>query len=546
MKCIKRSILLAVAGLLTASCSELQESDVYEALSPVIEMNTEQVARGMALGCYSGWEDGSRLLFMDCTSDFGYSNFPWEGYKDLGNGSMTPFNSGTNFYGYATIRRCNSFLQKVMDIPFSSEAEKRDLIAQIRVIRAYKYFVMNWLYGGVPILNGVDGVDDTNMLRASEEEVRRYIADELDACIPDLSRRPAKRGCIGQGAALALRMRESLYYGDWAMARSCAEAVMALQTYSLEPDYSKLFQVVGQDSPEIILAVQYIPQTYTLYTIGQMYNNAEGGWSSIVPTYELVDAYEMENGLTIEEPGSGYDAAHPFKDRDPRLAMTILYPGADYVKRDGSSAVFNSLDKNLPDGAVNMNYMTVADKVSKTGLIWNKYLAPITQYDDIWASNACPIVFRYAEVLLSWAEAANELEGPSDKVYQCLNQVRNRSGMPSVDRKKYDTKDKLRELIHRERGVEFAGEGLRRADLMRWKTADGKMLAEELMNGYVERRVGTVGLDADPEMRATLKLDAPQKDVVLEKRVFKPHHRYFPLAQGTISTHAYFTQNPGY
>ena len=546
MNRIRYYIWLVTVGFLISACSEQQEAEIFEKLAPVMEMHTEHAAEGMALGCYSGWEDGGRLLFMDCTSDFGYSNFPWEGYKDLGNGSMTQFNSGTNFYGYATIRRCNAFLNTVRDIPFANEFHKKSLIAEIRVIRAYKYFVMNWLYGGVPIVSEQDDTEEALLTRASEAEVRQYIADELDECIPDLQNMPSKRGRIGRGAALALRMRESLYYGDWSVAKRCAEAIIASGNYSLEPDYSRLFQVEGQDSPEIMLAVQYIPQTYTLYTIGQMYNNAEGGWSSIVPTYNLVDAYEMENGLTIHEPGSGYDEAHPFKDRDPRLAMTVLYPGADYVKADGTVGVFNSLDPKLADGSVNANYMTMTDKVSKTGLTWNKYLNPITQYEDIWASNACPIVFRYAEVLLSWAEAANELEGPSDQIYLYLDEVRNRVGMPNVDRDKYDTKEKLRELIRRERGVEFAGEGLRRADIVRWKTADGKMMAEQVMNGYVERRVGTVGTHADPELRATISQEATPKELQLEKRVFKPYHRYFPLAQGTITTHNLFRQNPGY
>lgn len=185
----------------------------------------------------------------------------------------------------------------------------------------------------------------------------------------------------------------------------------------------------------------------------------------------------MSNGLTIDEAGSGYDAVHPFKGRDPRMAMSILYPGADYIKADGSTGIFNTLDKTI-GGAANANYMTSADNASKTGLTWNKYLNPITQYANIWASNACPIVFRYAEVLMTWAEAENELNGPSAAVYEKLNEIRARVGMPAVDQAKYNTKDKLRELIWRERGVEFAGEGLRRADILRWKTSDGKMLAE--------------------------------------------------------------------
>ena len=81
----------------------------------------------------------------------------------------------------------------------------------------------------------------------------------------------------------------------------------------------------------------------------------------------------MSNGLTIDESGSGYDAAHPFKGRDPRMAMSILYPGADYIKADGSTGIFNTLDKTI-GGAANANYMTSADNASKTGLTWNKYL----------------------------------------------------------------------------------------------------------------------------------------------------------------------------
>ncbi len=238
---------------LIVSCSEKEEEELYEMLSPVISRSTEQGIEGMALGCYSGWEDGGRLLFMDCTSDFGYSNFPWEGYKDLGNGSMTAFNSGTNFYEYGTIRRCNSFLRKVVDVPFVDEAKKRSLMAQIRVIRAYRYFVMNWLYGGVPILSDSDPTDEAFLFRSSEQEVRQFIKEELEASIPDLKKKAVRRGQITQGAALALKMREALYYGDWLTAKEAAEEIIASAVYELEPNYSRLFQVDGQtaylDSP---------------------------------------------------------------------------------------------------------------------------------------------------------------------------------------------------------------------------------------------------------------------------------------------------------
>lgn len=546
MKRIKQYMMIGATVLMAASCSDFLDTAPKDALSPSTTWQSEDDAEKFAIGCYDGWEDGGRLLYMDCASDFAYNNFSWEGYKSLGNGTMTQANSGASFYGYGVIRRCNTFLENVKNIEFADEAVKKDLIAQIRVIRAYKYFIMNWAYGGVPIIDNYFTAEEAQVPRKTEEEVSAFIEKELDEATPDLNEMPSERGRIAKGAALAIRMREALYKGDWKTAKQKAQDIIDMGKYDLEPDYEKLFQVAGQDSKEIILAVQYIPNTYALGTIGQMYNNGDGGWSSIVPTYNLVDTYEMANGKTIDDPASGYDATHPFKNRDPRLAMSIIYPGADYIKSDGSQAVFNTLDKSI-DGASNANFMTVADNASKTGLTWNKYLSPITQYSDIWSTNACPIVFRYAEVLLTWAEAENELNGPSQAVYDKINQVRERVGMPDVDQAKYATKEALRELIHRERGVEFAGEGIRRADILRWKTADGKMLATKVLNGRLERRVGTVDATvSDPEMRATITVNPDPGQVLIEERKFQDYNRYFPFSQSDIDNNPNLKQNEGY
>lgn len=554
MKSLKKYIFAGVALTLMASCSDFLDTLPSDALTPETTWKTEQDAQKFLIGCYDGWEKGEELLYMDCASDFGYNNFQWEGYKDFGNGTLSQANPGTNFYDYTIIRRCNTLLENIDKIAFSDEKVKKDLIAQARVIRAYRYFKMNWLYGGVAQIGNYGSAQEAQVERATEAQIREFIHTELDEFTSDLSEKPAARGRIAQGAALAIRMREALYYGDWQVAKEKAQAIIDLSKkngnlYELEKGadgYSRLFQVAGQDSKEIILAVQYINSTKPLGVIGQMYNNGDGGWSSIVPTYQLIDTYEMKSGLTITESGSGYDPAHPFKNRDPRLALTVIYPGADYIKADGTKAVFNTLDKTI-DGSANANFMTAADNASKTGLTWNKYLGPITQYADIWKSNACPIVFRYAEVLLTWAEAENELNGPSEDVYAKIDEVRTRVGMPKVDRNKYNSKETLRELIWRERGVEFAGEGIRRADILRWKTSDGKMLAEKVLNVTLERRVGTVDMKgSDPESRATIKLDASAADKKIEDRKFEKKNRYFPFGQEVLDKNPKLTQNEGY
>ena len=549
------SYILAGAALaVMPSCNDFLDTLPTDAMTPSTTWQTELDAQKFLVGCYDGWESGTEILYMDCTSDFGYNNFSWEGYKDFANGTISAANPGVNFYDFTIIRRCNTFLENIEKVTFADEKTKKDLIAQARVIRAYRYFKMNWLYGGVPIIENYESAVDAQVPKKTEDEVRTFIETELDTYTYDLSVKPTERGRIAQGAALAIRMREALYYGDWSTAKTKAQEIIDLQQYDLEKGkegYSKLFQVAGQDSKEIILAVQYINSTKPLGVIGQMYNNGDGGWSSIVPTHQLVDAYEMTNGKTIDEEGSGYDKKHPFKGRDPRLALTVIYPGANYVKSDGSTAVFNTLDKEIVNAkgekASNPNFMTAADNASKTGLTWNKYLSPITQYTDIWNTNACPIVFRFAEVLLTWAEAENELNGPSTDVFDKIDEVRTRTGMPAMDRQKYNTKDKLRELIHRERSVEFAGEGLRRADIVRWKDASGKMVAETVLNGRLERRIGTVDMNgSNPETRATIKLDASAEEKLIEVRKFEPKHRYFPFAQSILDKNPNLIQVNGY
>lgn len=551
MRRLKIYIMTGVAAMFT-SCSDFLDTIPHDALSPATTWQTEIDAQKFAVGCYDGWEDGGTLLYMDCASDFGYNNFSWEGYRPLGDGSATPSNPGNKFYDFSIIRRCNTFMENIDKVEFEDPAVKKDLIAQVRAIRAYRYFILNFLYGGVPIIDSYNSSQEAQVPRETEDKVKQFVYDELDALIPDLKVKPEARGRIAQGGALAIKMRSALYWGDLERAQKAAQDIMDLGQYELEkgqPDsYANLFKVSGQDSKEIILAVQYIASVKTLYTIGQMYNNADGGWSSIVPTQNLVDTYEMATGLTKEEAGTAYDPVHPFYGRDPRMAMTIMVPGTEW-----KGSILNTLDQKVDNPAKpgeqmdNKNYPTKEDNASKTALTWRKYLDPMDQYPNMWEATACPIVFRYAEVLLTYVETTNELTGPSADLYDMIDQIRDRAGMPKVDRTKYATKKQLRELIRRERGVEFAGEGLRRADILRWKDNSGKMLAETLMNGTLTRIVGTIDYsETDPYKRAKIDVNATMEQKKIEDRTFKPYQRYLPIPQEFMDKNLKLVQNPGY
>ncbi|MCD8310367.1 MAG: RagB/SusD family nutrient uptake outer membrane protein [Prevotellaceae bacterium] len=538
MKRIMTYLLSVITLTAITSCSDYLDTTPYDSLSPSLTWQTEDDAQSFLIGCYDGWADSYELLYLDCASDYGYNNFSWEGWTFIGNGLMTASNGtyADNLYDFTMIRRCNTFLANIDGVEFTDQAKKNDMIGQVKTIRAYEYFDKNWWFGGVPLIENFSTAEEAQVPRNSEEEVKQFVYDEIDEAINLLYDAPKARGYIAKGTALAVKMRSALYYGDYNRVVDAAKAIMNLGLYQLESDYANLFLVSGQDSKEIINAVQYIENLYTLYTIGQMYNNGEGGWSSIVPTQNLIDAYEMADGQTIDE-SSDYDPTHPFYNRDPRMAKTVVYPGMYW-----NGSVYNTLDQTI-GGAANSNYPTAADNSSKTSLTWAKYLGTgIDYYSDMWDTNACPIIFRYAEVLLSYAEAENELNGPSATVYDLVNQVRRRAGMPDVDQGKYGTQEKLRELIRRERGVEFAGEGLRRADILRWKDSSGNILATTLMNGTLSRITGTVNdAEADETLRATVTGTA-----AIETRIFNSYHRYFPIPQDAIDKNPNLTQNPGY
>lgn len=536
---MKRLLIYMLTGmtLMSTSCSDFLDTIPRDALSPATTWQTEDDAQKFLVGCYDGWVDDGAILYWDCGSDLGYNNFIHEGWRLIGNGGMSAGNQVTDLYKFSLIRRCNDFLTNIEGLEFSDVAKKNDMIGQVKTIRAFQYFDKNWWYGGIPIIDSYTTADEAKVARNTEEEVKQFVYNELDAAIPLLKETPSARGYIAKGTALALKMRSALYYGDYERAREAAKAIIDMGAYELEPDYSKLFLLEGQDSKEIIAAVQRDANLYSTWRVGTMYNNADGGWSSMVPTQNLVDLYEMNNGLTKEETGSGYDSTHPFANRDPRMAMTVLFPGQDW--NDG---ILNTLDATL-DGVANPNNPSGVDNASKTALTWAKYLGTNGKYyPNKWATNTNVIVFRYAEVLLSYVETENELNGPSAEIYNILNRIRGRAGMPEVDQAKYNTQAKLRELIRRERSVELAGEGLRRADILRWKDESGKILAETVLNQQLTRMKGTIDYnESDPYKRAVVT-----GTEFIENRIYKSHNRYLPIKQTALDKNPNLKQNTGY
>lgn len=473
-------------------------------------------------GCYKGWESGTWIHYMDCASDNAFNPYPWEGYQMLGNMSqLTPNNSGENKWSFQTIQKCNWFLANVGKTPMDETLKKR-MIAEARFLRAYRYVQMSQLYGDVPLITTNITTQESNELsRNSKQEVVQFAKDELAAAAADLpeSYSGSDDGRVTSGACWALKARLELFNEQWADCIASASNIM--DKYTLFPNYTDLFRLQNEHNSEIILDVEYIANDVPLWSLGVMVIESQGGWWSVDPTQRLVDAYEMTNGKTIEDPTSGYDAEDPYKNRDPRLDATIIHPGSWY-----EGAYFDPMDPSTID------YYAV---YSYTGFAPKKYVSHLSDLSDMWNTGLNIPVIRFSEVLLTYAEAKIELDQIDNSVYDAIDKVRLRAGMPVTDRGVYNNQAKLRELVRRERRVELAMEGLRWYDVQRWK------IAEEVMTGPVYgSRLGSVNA-------ATGELSLTNEKMLSEIRTFDASKNYlWPIPQQEIDINKNLEQNSGY
>jgi hypothetical protein len=473
----------------------------------------------------AGWADGFNVMYFDCISDNAYSQYSWEGFQSYGNGYITPTDGNAdNLWNYTTIQKCNFFLANIDKTPMDNTLKKQ-MIAQVKFIRAYQYFMLSQLYGDVPlVLTSLTPAQANVVARTPKADITKFILSELTAAIPDLaaSYSAADAGHITKGAALSLKLRVELYEADYADCITDAQQVMQMG-YSLFPSYSDMFRIQNENNSEDILDVQYKENDHSNGTLGVMLSSSfDGGWGSIDPLQSLVDSYEMSNGKVITDPTSGYNPNNPYKNRDPRLTATIVCPGELY-----NGVYYDPLDASSPDYYLGNNN-------SVSGYFPKKFTPVLSDFDNIWNTGLNVMIIRYAEVLLSYAEAKIESGQIDASVYNAINQVRNRAGMPSVDQSVYNNQTSLRTLIRRERRVEFAMEGLRWFDIQRWK------IGSQVMNGTVYgTRLGSVN---PTNGQLTLTGD----NVKVEDRVFADKNYLWPVPQSEIDIDKNLIQNPGY
>ncbi|MCG8309159.1 MAG: RagB/SusD family nutrient uptake outer membrane protein, partial [Cytophagales bacterium] len=231
--------------------------------------------------------------------------------------------------------------------------------------------------------------------------------------------------------------------------------------------------------------------------------------NALAPTQELVDDYVMLNGRPISDPGSGYNEDNPYQNRDPRMSATVVHHRYEWEKPDGSSQTIYIRPGTAPDESAALDeYKGQGTNSTSTGYYLRKYYDPESLAS--FTSGLNLILIRYADVLLMYAEAKNELGQMTESIWDnTLGALRQRAGFTDAEALTYNsswTQTELREIIRRERRSELAFEGLRIFDIRRWGTA------EDVLNGYPHgAKFGEPGVD-DGYIRLDLRTFNPERD----------------------------------
>lgn len=491
---------------------------------------------------------------------------------------------------YKNIRNCNLFLDNAEQIPFSSnvvdgKTEKERMVGEMTFLRAYNYFNLVNLYGGVPLIkNAYTLSDEYDAPRNTFEECIDFITTECDkaADLLPTAHSGANDGRATRGAALALKSRVLMYAasdlyhnvknifpdyakheligytsGDqkarWRAAKDAAKAVMDLGIYSIykaEPaptdsiaqNYVELF--LSKKSEEDIFVkyfVQVMGQNYGLYTGSNGFHT----WGSNAPIGNLVDDFEMADGTKFDWNNPAH-AASPYTNREQRFYASILYEGAYYRPRPadvvpieangimqvGMWEVWNPNTNSIDEvWGVDTRKSSVEDwNGSYTGYYARKFMDPSVDA-QYYKQEVTWRYIRYTEILLNYAEACIEL-GEEDEARKYINIIRRRAGLPGLT----ESGEALKARYRNERRIELMFEEHRFYDVRRWA-------------------IGPEAYDIDVTVAKVvykLKEDKTTSTVpvitheLFEKHKFDKKIYYFPILREEMNKNSQLVQNPGY
>lgn len=489
---------------------------------------------------------------MSSASDESDSYMGYHGTQTLNFGSYDGVDNQI-FNCYAGIRKANIFLSKLEEIPFPDQEIRDHMVGEAYFLRAFYFFEVIKRYGGMPILDEVliPG-DELNLPRDSYKDCVDQVLADCEEAIGTLpvTRPDDELGRATRGAAMALKSRMLLYAASplwdleitnadkWQLAADAAKAVIDLKDEGGAPayelydngngvdDYERLFFTRRNNgNKEVIFHKHQPPIGFSNPQINVWAPKGDGfeGTGAVAPTQNFVDLFEMNNGMMIDAPGSGYDPDNPYINRDPRFYKIVLYNGAVWQDVTVETFVSPSLDQ-----ALNGKHRKVLAEFTSTGYYVRKYLPEEVQNNTSIQAYHDWIYFRLAEMYLNYAEALNEVDGPTAAVYDAVNTVRARSGVVNLPAGL--TQDQMRERIMNERAIELSFEEHRWWDARRWKKG-AEWFGGEMYEMYIEK-------DAEGNLTYTKK--------PFETRVYRDYMDLYPIPISEMNKNPLFQQNPGW
>jgi hypothetical protein len=558
---ISNLLYAATLSIAMASCSNVLDLNSTTTLSDLAVWDSESSADMYVTASYKTFTDvsqvsNSRYVYYDSFSDIMKST-SWDQYNHGYNKALlqqSAFSTGSagalECWGdcYERIRRANVLLNEISEYGSKFGDDWCNIRrAEVRLCRAFTYYRLIRVYGGVILRTDVSGTSggvddgsydaDINKARSSEADSWAYVISELKWAaqyLPD-SWSSDNLGRATKATAYGLLSRMALYAGQWQEAIDAANKVKDLGA-ALAPDYAKVFQVDGgqDNSKEILFALYYLKGSVIHYydelnrPFGDdaVYNTTV--YAEHVPTGELADMYEFKDGTDFSWGSYTQNHADPYTDREPRFKATLMYNGCPWENRTIQTYVGGS------DGFVAFTQNGSTNGHTCTGYYLRKYLQENNttfNTDYSWQYDA---VLRYAEVLLNKAEAYAQLNYGSYKTQalEAMNEVRTRVGLPSKTTTDAPDLDSFMKLLRKERCTELAGEGFRYWDLRRWK------LAVNVINGQNAHGVKITKNDDGTYTYDKVACDGGTPRIFLEK------YYYFSLPTSEISNNKLCENNP--
>ena len=499
MKFNKIAILLLSADLLTTtSCDfmDCDESDNYTLQEIQGSYNRVKQFVTSIYGYLPSDFCNTHGAMLDATTDDAIHVYESSAIQRIVNGTWSAnYTVDDKFaYYYNAIHDANYYLTTLSGLTFDTWENGDDYQDwmqnydnyqyQVRFLHAYFYFELVRRYQNVPLITKPLSQTETNQIEpSSAQEVLKFIINECTEIAPKLpikstSIAQAENGRATRAMAMALKSRAALYAasplystnGDnakWTEAAKASHDIVASAgELGLGLDtYANLFKSKNYNSKEVILC----RPTGTSKTFEQANYpmGVTGGNTTTCPTENLASAFEMKDGRAFDwnDPTM---KANPYKDRDPRFYLTIVHNGMLWPAK---KAV------DISEGGANGLPLTNA---TTTGYYLRKYVDNSISFEAASTTAATHhnwILFRYAEVLLNYAEAMIHVNGNCDykdatytmSAREALNAVRKRAGIPEVAA---CSQDEFLMRVKHERRVEMAFEGQRFWDLRRWKNLD--------------------------------------------------------------------------